>query len=136
MGDITTGADWVKANYPGCQPSKLGCAVACLLDDWQGGIYHLNSKSLGKTHWGDGYIIELPLGPLGPNLATCDSDDLTRLVFLAHDYAIRVDIVPRANGWLMLRFWQRVRVGRHSARHPSIEDALAEWRKRHSPIIE
>lgn len=67
----------------------------------------------------------------GPGLSSFDYDDLTRLVFLAHDRAIRVAITasnPRHVRILIAG--QRTRPpGDMALVHPTIEQALDKWRK-------
>jgi len=75
-----------------------------------------------------------PYGPgwsishFGP-LATFDSDDLTRLVFLAHDRCIRVQVEQGGPNRIRIAIWKRVREGCLYERHPTIEQALKSFRK-------
>lgn len=65
-------------------------------------------------------------------LATYDFDFLTRLVFLAHDKCVRAEVLPSGPGRVKIAIWKRhKREGSISERHPTIENALADWRKRH-----
>lgn len=106
--------------------SPLGEAVADLLGDLLGGLYHLDGAA--SVDWSNPSYIEVRWPS---DLSTFDSNTLTRLVLLAHDRAIRVDISPRSNRYLTMLFHQR----RHGAdlgiweRHPTAEDALAEHRR-------
>lgn len=69
-------------------------------------------------------------------LATFDYDELTRLVFLAHDRCVRVGISRSGPNHVQIAIWKRTgREGRFDERHPTIEQALASWRERH-PISE
>lgn len=61
-------------------------------------------------------------------LATYDFDPLTRLVIGAHEHCIRVCVEPSAPQYLKIGMWPRKRDGSMFERHPSIEDAIAEWR--------
>ncbi len=68
-------------------------------------------------------------------LATFDSDPLTRLVVLAHDRCIRLQLSPAAFAYLAIEMWPRKRNGGDfSAHHPTIEEAIA--RLRPAPIEE
>src|SRR5690606_37053952 len=64
-------------------------------------------------------------------LATWDGDALTRLVFMAHDATLRLAIQPASPQYIRLMFHPRKREGSLVERHPTIEDALAQWRTRH-----
>ena len=66
------------------------------------------------------------------SLATYDFDTLTRLVFLAHDRCVRVEIVQGGPGRVGVVIWRRAgRFGDIYSRHPSIEQALLLWREKH-----
>jgi hypothetical protein len=123
-----SGAEWIKENYK-VKLSPLGVAVADLLGDLFGGIYHLETKYLKEVDWGNDHHIVVTLRH--KSLATFDYDELTRLVFLCHDHAIRCSVDARANNMLELMFHQREREGGISKRHPTIEQALEMWRKYH-----
>ena len=60
---------------------------------------------------------------LGP-LATFDSDDLTRLVILAHDCCIRVQLEQGGPNRIRISIWKRSREGQMYERHPTIEEVL------------
>jgi hypothetical protein len=66
-------------------------------------------------------------------LATWDSDLLTRAVFLAHDRCFRLE-ADTIGGRLSLVIWKRTPTPGDlpiALGHPTIEAALADWRKRH-----
>lgn len=64
-----------------------------------------------------------------PQLATFDSNYLTRLVIGAHDACIRVDINPHTFRHLSIAMWQRAsREGELHRRHPTIEQAIEKYR--------
>lgn len=84
---------------------------------------------LGRHHiprnlkpWGDGWAVSAY-----DALSTFDFDGLTRLVFLAHDHAVRVEVTPCNPQMLRIAIWQRVRDGRISERHPTLDDAVSRW---------
>ena len=64
----------------------------------------------------------------GTNWATFDFNELTRLVFLAHDRCLRVEVTPARNGKLKIAIWRREREGAQSRRHPTLEKAVEAWR--------
>jgi len=123
------GADWIQNSLKYSEKmSVLGEDVANLLGELFRGIYHLNIKQLYKVDWKNPYCIEFLLG--WKTLSTCDYDELTRLVFLAHHMAIRVEISPHAFNYLMLRFHRRNRDGNFAQRHPSLDEAVSEFKNR------
>jgi hypothetical protein len=65
------------------------------------------------------------------DLATYDSDELTRLVFAAHDECIRASVVSSGPNMVKIRLHNRtVRTGGSFwTRHPTIEDAIIKFRK-------
>jgi hypothetical protein len=94
-------------------------AVA-FFSDFYGGEHHFPNKI---KECGFGYSI------LHYNeLATFDVDGLTRLVFMAHDYGYRVGIEP-AMRYVRITIFKRQRMGNITTRHPSLEDALQQYRK-------
>lgn len=63
------------------------------------------------------------------SLASFDSDELTRLVLLAHDIGVRVWIRPSRPRYL--RIWISARLrgsGQMSTDHPTIEEAIVKFR--------
>lgn len=132
MADKHSGAEWIKANFKVEKMSPLGEAVANLLGEWWGGIYHLETKDLGAVDWTNDHHIEFILKYR--SLATFDSDQLTRLAFLCHDYAIRASVTAKWKSQLSLMFHQRIREGGISMRHPTLESALEMYRRYHQPL--
>lgn len=61
-------------------------------------------------------------------MCTVDGNALTALVFAAHDRCMRVTVRPAGPRRLEIRAWQRTREGRLSERHPTLEEAVAQWR--------
>lgn len=91
-----------------------------------GGIY--NAPIVwDSVHWDDTFLCL----SWGRSLATRDFQNLTDLVLLAHDAAIRVDISAGMRN-LQIGMHQRMRPpeGRSNKGHPTIEDALASHRLR------
>jgi hypothetical protein len=125
---------WTKT-----QPSDVGLRVAALLDEWQG-LHHFDSRAMKKVDWSNPLYILLTLdhGMSSGQLATYDFSGLTALVFLAHDHCIRLDVQPCNGTHVKLVFHPRQRSGSMPQRHPGLEDAVTEWRKRHPrlPVID
>lgn len=107
------------------QPSAAGVRVAELLDAWDG-LHHFEEAAMRKVDWAHPFFVKLTLRT---DLATVDFPMLTRLVFLAHDHCIRVSVRPCNGSHLTLLFHPRKREGAYSERHPTLEHAVADWRR-------
>ena len=92
-----------------------------------------------STFYGGEHHIPSEIKPFGfgwsvfhhGDLSSYDCDFLTRLIFLAHDKAIRASVMPRGPRGIQITIWQRGREGKISERHPTIAEALRDWRERH-----
>jgi hypothetical protein len=82
------------------------------------GEHHLPSKI---KSYGEGWAIS-HFGAM----STYDSDELTRLVLLAHEKCIRVQIEQGGPYRIRIAIWQRKREGSVFERHPTIEQAIGE----------
>jgi hypothetical protein len=120
------GADWLIKSYPDLKPSPLGVKVADMLGMVWSGLYHLDPRIIKKTNWADPYCISVLIQQ---SLATADWQDLTELVILCHDFAVRMDLAPHMR-YLRLFFHQRTREGHYNQRHPTIEEAVLKCRER------
>lgn len=122
------GAEWVRSNYgKEMKFSDLGTKVADLLNEWAAGIYHLESRALGRVEWENPRYMRFNCQY--SRLATWDFQDLTRLVFLAHDFCIRVEITPAGPKGVWLWFHWRKREGDMAERHPTLEQAVQSFRE-------
>ena len=117
--------------YPhGQRPSDVGYRVADMLDIAVGGLHHIDQRAAKAANWSDTLFVSMDWRY--PNLGTFDGDVLTRLVFLAHDLCIRIEIDARKAGVPTLMFHpRRCREGGFSARHPHLADAVRVWRESH-----
>lgn len=106
--------------------SPLGESVADILGKIAGGLHNYHGMDLRAIDWRHSAYIEVRWG--GRGLATFDWNTLTTLVFLAHDLAVRVEIVPRSRQYLTLIFHPRTRTGASWERHPSIDQAVVAHR--------
>lgn len=61
-------------------------------------------------------------------LATWDMDRLSRLVLLAHDRCVRVAVSARGR-CLQISITNRLRDGQICSGHPTLEEAVARWRR-------
>jgi hypothetical protein len=96
-----------------------GEAIA-FFSEFYRGEHHFPSK---VKPFGLGWSIN-HFGPL----ATFDADDLTRLVFMAHEKCIRVQVEGGPHG-LRIAIWRREREGCPYERHPTIDQALNSFRE-------
>ena len=107
----------------GFTPDQQACVD--LIADLLGGGHHLPGARSIRPH-GDGVAINIRFA----TLSSTDPDALTRLVFLAHDRCIRVEVSGAAPGCLKIILHRRhKRDGRFWQRHPTIEQALDTWRR-------
>lgn len=108
------------------EASDFGLQVGALLAAWVDGLHHVPASQLRKADWAHTRWIELAwYGPL----STFDGDELTRLVVLAHDRCIRVELRPCNGRYVRLGFSpRRAREGSIFERHPTMEAALARLR--------
>jgi hypothetical protein len=119
------GSRYIK-KYIQPNASEFGCAVANFLDVLHSGLYHIPPKTLKKVDWvRDDYIELCQYG----GMSTFDFDDLTRLVVMAHDRHIRVEIEGAAPHYLRLIFYKRERDGDTYHRHPTMEESIERIRK-------
>lgn len=125
------GAEYVKhflkVYSPETEISEFGCRVADLLGDLFCGIYHLDRKSIERAEWDNKERIVVPIG--WKDWSTYDWPRLTRLVFLAHHCAIRLEFIPTKIHYVRLVFSRRARVGRGFDRHPTLAEAVDEFNR-------
>lgn len=62
-------------------------------------------------------------------MSTFDGNQLTKLVLLAHEARIRIEIQARANGHFVLSFFPRSHDGGCTGRHPNIDEAADAFRR-------
>lgn len=131
------GADWLQENIeawnrlnpqkPPKRLGELGKRVADFLGQWEYGIYHLDYKALLRVDWNNERFIEIAISY--KTLSTCDFDNLTRLVFLAHQTALRVEIMPLSPRSLKFLFHGRQNndlTDRHTY-HPTLSEAVKRF---------
>ncbi len=95
--------------------------VEAVLDEVYNGLHHLPNKLKDHGHY-------FELNHYG-DLATFDFSQLTILVLAAHKYCVRVSVKSSGRGLVKLLFHDRKREGSMSQRHPTIEDAIEQYRK-------
>ncbi len=125
VAQLYAGSDWIAKDLH-IEPSPLGKKVADLLGDVFFGIYHINLSLLRKANWTNKDWITIVLYG---SLTTVDSDELTRLVVLAHDKMLRMTVSSCSPKYLRLTFWERtIREGSITERCPTIEDHIKQIR--------
>lgn len=91
----------------------------------------------GFHHCGDFKPLEdaIEVSEYASNFSTFDFDRLTRVVFHAHDRAVRIELAtsgPRRVKFILHR--RRGREGSIAYRHPTVEQALELHRRHHESI--
>lgn len=100
--------------------------IAILCKAFACGPYNL-PVAWNRVDWRD-LSAEFPIRTWG--MASFDNDTLTRLVLVSHDEGVRAAIFPRTFRELTVALHTRpAREGRLWERHPTIEQAVADWRK-------
>lgn len=126
------GAEWLESQIkhwkPTAEISDLGRNVADFLGELFFGIYHLDYKALKRVDWSSNHHIEIVLRD-GGQLATTDFDTLSRLVFLAHHMAIRVELNAASPKHIRYFFSQRQRGGAVYERHPDLDEAVEKFHR-------
>lgn len=119
--------------YTNAEPSDAVLRCLGLLASWVGGTHHIRDHmSVNRVDWTHPWHVSICFRC---NVSTFDFDLLTRLVFLAHDLLIRVDLEGASTRYFRLMLSVRhKRQGEVNERHPTIEGALAKWRERHDAV--
>jgi hypothetical protein len=96
--------------------------------DFYRGKHHIPGSGLHEWGWG-WYVNHYGC------LATYDFSELTRLVFMAHDRCVRVEVGAVNMQYIRIAIHPRLRnTGATMTQHPTLADALASWRERnHEP---
>jgi hypothetical protein len=88
-----------------------------------------------KCEWDNPSHVRFVL--FNPRLATFDGDGLTKLVILAHELMIRIEIQTVNFNYMAIAMHKRkTREGSISERHPTIETAIESCRKRYAYLKE
>ena len=115
MGKV---AEWTRKDM---SPDQQECFD--LFADLVHGEHHMHGKV--REH-GKGLLWNARIH----NLATYDFDGLTRLVIMAHERCIRVEIVTSGPGLIGITAFKRhKREGEMWARHPTLADAIKSLAK-------
>ena len=123
---MSENADMIRQRF-NREVSPFGEQVLGLLDSLYAGLHHVPARSLEQADWGSNDWIRVTVWD--DRFSTFDSDWLTRLVVLAHDRCIRVEMQAAAYHHFWLCFTPRVREGNLMHRHPTIEQAIEQIRQ-------
>lgn len=99
--------------------------IEIMVRAWQTGVYNL------PINWRKAeFVSGASIFAIRSSMATFDFNQMTRLVILAHDYCVRVEVSARTVRYLELMFHDRKPDGIEIwERHPTIEAAIAAVRK-------
>jgi hypothetical protein len=105
--------------------SELGKRASLILSRLFGGMHHLEATQIKRIDWSDPLFIRYAHPR---SMSTTDSDDLTHLVLLAHEYGVRVSIEACNFRYMNILFHPRKnREGRLDERHPTIRDVIKRF---------
>lgn len=109
--------------------SEFGKLVADILGNLYDGLHHMRDTSLfhERTDWSGKLNIEVVIQQ---SLSTYDFKNLTELLILCHDNAVRLEINGASRGYVRLYFHPRKREGKVSQRHPTLEEQIQQVRGR------
>lgn len=110
----------IEKYYPWADDGQSRCIQ--MIADLEGGFHHLTGKikPYGQgVEYNTRYI----------SLDTFDGNQLTIAVFMAHDRYIRFGVCPSGPGMLKLTLFPRQPEGGICTRHPSLSQAITEYRK-------
>jgi hypothetical protein len=106
---------WARRNYEGVTLSPLGEKVANIIGLAYQGIYHLPDHS--KINWSNSISINVPVR--SGTIATFDYGYLSRLVFLAPIFGVRMEVC-RSGFSIILRFSEY-------NHHPTLDTLIARY---------
>lgn len=108
----------------GAEVSECGLRCAELLEHWIG-LHHIENNAMNKAQWNHPHYVMITCYG---NLGTFDGSELTRLVFLAHDLCVRVELVSMSQrGCCFMLNPRHVREGDPARRHPTLETAVNHY---------
>lgn len=119
-------ADWVESALKRKLTDFQRTAVTLICQAQGCGPYDF-SRTFETADWEFGRGVRFTIYPF--RLSTFDSNCLTRLVIGAHEHAVRVEIEPCNFRHLRVIMHPRQREGQIHQRHPTIEQAVADYRK-------
>ena len=118
----------IKHFTEGKEISSIAKKALTIISYLEHGLHHVSWKQREKFQYFDEHsFIYSRFG----NMATYDSSELTTLVVLCHELAVRVEISSIGFRYIKMLFTERQREGKSMyERHPSIDEVVKNWRKR------
>jgi hypothetical protein len=99
--------------------------IGILCNAFKTGVYNLNIN-WNKAEFAPRYSVFVLRNA---DIATFDFSQMSRLVFAAHDECVRICVSPRTFRHLEIMMHQRQRAGDMSRRHPTLENAISDFRR-------
>jgi len=121
---------WVSYNKKFVDVTVAQLRCLHLASDWLHGLHH--APDTVRPFCDD--AIELVFHR-GKTFATFDFDELTRLVFLAHDQCIRAEIASAGMHLAVRLFARHTREGSTSSRHPTLPEVAMRWTERQGTVF-
>lgn len=120
--ELTKGELWYIEYHGKCtEPSELGIKTAIILTKLFQGMHHVPVSQIKKINWKSEFNI--PFSYFA-SMSTFDDNLLTRLIILAHEYCVRVEIKACNFHYFTIQFSKRTgREGPSHDRHPTVEQA-------------
>lgn len=108
--------------------SSVATKALTIISYLEGGLHHVSWKQRENFQYFDEHsFIYKRFG----NMATYDSSELTTLVVLCHELAVRVEISSQGFRYTRMLFTERVRDSpKMYERHPSIDEVIKNWRNK------
>lgn len=118
-------SEWLASirarDFPWMNDVQWECYM--MVSDLFGGPHHLDAKVSPSADNG------IRLNIYIPQMSTFDGNRLTRAVFMAHDRCIRLELCPSGPNLIKFLLHKReCREGGMSLRHPTLAQALADYR--------
>jgi hypothetical protein len=121
---LNTGAcEWVSGTLRRPLDAVEQELVTILCAGLSTGPWNISRNWRCLRSWGNGARMSVRDG-----LSTTDRDELSRLVFAAHDRSCRITINPAGSGMLEVQCWRRTRQADPCLGHPTLEHAVECWR--------
>lgn len=127
------GGDWAERQGLRCITLR-GKAIADIMGEVFRGIYHMDPNDLEASDFDAGIVrVNRSIATWDFDFATWDFDHLLTLVVLATDEGFRLEICPRSNSTMTIRFHLHPRGDNPMEELPLFDDMVASIRGRVVP---